>query len=397
MSVAGEGLAPGAHETPKVLGAAMVLGTSALMVLGVQPILLGGLIREGRITEAGLGQVAMAEVFCLAIGSLIGPSLMNRGSMRRRAVVVAVLLALANGATGLSSSPLQLIGMRAMAGLLEGLALGAAVLVLTHTRHPHRMSGLFLGLQTVPQAIAALTFPSLLIPRFGVDSGFLVLGGLAAGGAGAALLLVDHVATPSTTSRIRIAWTPQLLWLILAILLQNASIGAAWSYVERLAEHHGLSPSTIGLSLSGSLLFQVAGALVVAWVAWRLPHRASLMIGSMLQAIVALLMLIADTPFAFFAATCLFGLFWLALQPFQVSYAIECDPSRSVAVLLTPIALVGFSTGPLIVSALVVGQTVTPAYIAAAGLLVLACACYALAGTRRSLHHEGVATGRPVM
>jgi hypothetical protein len=81
-------------------------------------------------------------------------------------------------------------------------------------------------------------------------------------------------------------------------------------------------------------------------------------------------------------ASCLFGLFWLALLPFQVNQAIELDETRRIALLLTPIALIGMSLGPFIVSLAVRAGDVTGGFWAAASLLVLGGLLYASASFR---------------
>lgn len=368
-----------ANETPRIIGASIVLGSAALMVLGVQPILLGGLIAAGRISEAGLGQVALAEVAALALGSCLGPILMNNGAMRASAALASLVLALANLGTCWASDVVMLLGIRALAGFAEGLMLGAAVVVMTYTRHPDRIAGLFLGLQTAPQMVAALVFPAMLLPRFGVNSGYVALAVLALIGSAAAFMITDRVVTRPNASKARLKWSPALVLTLAALICQNAGIGAAWNYSERLATQHGLSPTLAGLSLSASLLCQIIGSLTVAWIGWRLPFRVMLIMGAAAQSGIILMMTIGGAPMLYVIAVCLFGLFWLALQPYQVNQAIAVDGTRFLAVMLTPIALIGFSLGAFLVSFVMPNGDVLPGFWAAAVLLISAAACYAAA------------------
>ena len=85
------------------------------------------------------------------------------------------------------------------------------------------------------------------------------------------------------------------------------------------------------------------------------------------------------TPATYVATTCLFGLFWLALQPFLVTELIEFDPTRQVALVLTPVALVGLSLGPLLVSFAVHSGDVRGGFLGAGGLLATGGLLYALA------------------
>lgn len=366
-----------AHETLTVVSATMVVGTASLLVLGVQPILLGGLIEAGRLTEAGLGRVAMAEVFALAIGSAIGPYAMNAGGMRLKVVVAALLLAAVDLGLYAAHSSAAILGLRTAAGLLEGLLMGAAVVVVTHGRRPDRMNGLFLGITTAPQIALAYLLPALVIPRFGLNAGFALLAASAVAAACAAPFLVDRVEVHPEAQAVGVAWSPALLLTLLGGLAQNAGIGAAWNYVERLGVQHGLAPTVIGAAIAGSLTLQFVGALLAAWLCWRLPARLMLAAGALVQAGVVIAML-THSDAGYIVAVCLFGLCWLALQPFLISELIALDPSRRVAMMMTPVALAGLSLGPLIVSFAVRAGDVRGGFIGAAVLLAAAGAFYAL-------------------
>jgi hypothetical protein len=364
------------HNAPSVIATSMLVGTAALLVLGLQPILLGGLTQAGRLSEAGLGVAAMIEVLALALGATLGPRLMNRGALRLWTGVVCLLLAAVNLGVYWAPGAASLYAIRGVAGLLEGLALGAAIVVLTHTRHPDRVAGLFLAIQTIPQMVAAYLLPVLVIPRWGINSGFGLLAIVALVSALGAFGGVDRVATEAAAPDRKVAWSPAIGLFIAAVVVQNAGIGAAWNYVERLAAQHGYSASVVGMAVAGSLAFQVAGAFFVAWAGWRAPYRVALIVGAFTQAGVVLLLVSANAPGAYIAGACAFGLFWLALQPFQVQQAIALEPTRQVALLLTPLALLGLSLGPFLVSFAVRPGDVSGGFRAAAALLAAAGALY---------------------
>jgi len=70
------------HEKGGVVAAAMLIGAASMLVLGMEPILLGGLAEAGRLN--GVGQAAMSNSFGLALGSTAGPFVMNAGHMRAK-------------------------------------------------------------------------------------------------------------------------------------------------------------------------------------------------------------------------------------------------------------------------------------------------------------------------
>lgn len=372
-------LAP--HEAPSVVASALWIGTAAMLVLGIGPILLGGLAEAGRLSQAGVGQAATLEVLGLALGAVVGPSVMTAGQMRAKVAAACLLLAAVNLAMYFADSAALIMVDRAVAGVLEGLMLGGVNALLTHQRRPDRMSGLLLGLSTAPQVLAAYLLPTLVIPRYGLDAGFLLLAVAALSSAFACLALVDRVETPTIDHQTPIALPPATIGFVIATFLQMASIGAAWNYTERLATQHHLGAAAVGAALSGNLALQVAGALLAAWLAWRLPARALLIAGCLVQAAIVLGLTFAATAGSFIGLSCGFGLFWLGLQPFIVRELIVLDPTRRLAVLLAPIVLLGLSAGPLAASFFVTPHGVEGAFRVAAVLLILA-ACLFLASDR---------------
>ena len=108
-----DGLAPTSTRT---VIAGLFLGTVSFMITGIQPVLLGGLAEEGRLSEATLGRVAWVEVSALALAAAIGPRLLRFGSARRTIAAACLALALANAVVYISHDTLALILSRVFAG-----------------------------------------------------------------------------------------------------------------------------------------------------------------------------------------------------------------------------------------------------------------------------------------
>lgn len=334
-----------------VIGSSMLIGTASLMILGIQPVLLGALTQEGRISEAALGRLATVEVLALAIGSAIGARVLRQGRIALKVAVGCALLAVFNVAIYIAHDPVMLFVTRGLAGLLEGFILGAAIVVITHSRSPDRLNGLFLALQTIPQAFLAYALPVSILPRVGADGGFAILAGLAAVAAFSAFVLTErHPPKPDGVATSGKVWTLPVIGILIGVTLQNAAIGGAWDYAERIAVQFHIPAGLVGTALSASLMFQVVGAFAVAWFAWRLPFRVVTILGPLCQGVVIVLIASAATSSVYFGATAAFGLFWLALNPFQVRLLIDMEPSRQAVMVGTAITLFGLSAGPFISS-----------------------------------------------
>lgn len=374
----------GADQPLTVIAAAIVVGTVALMVLGVQPVLLEGLTQAHRLTEAQVGPLATVEDLALALGAGMGPSWMRSGAIRLKVIALATILAAADLAIyGVHSAPILEL-LRGAAGLAEGLMLAGALVIMIQHSQPDRLNAVFLGLSTLPQAAMAYALPIWVAPALGANGGFAILAVLALLGACAAVFLPDRSppARPEAVGKPR--WTAGVFVALAAVGLQNAAIGGAWSYLPLLVDQHHFPTAFAGIAVAGGLLFQVAGAFAVAAWGGRLPFRAALIAGSLSQMVVIGLLAAIGAPLLYIGLALIFGLFWLALSPFQVRLLIHLDKTRSAALLLTAVTLLGLSVGPFLSALAVRGADVTGAMWIAAALMAGAALLYILVAPPRS-------------
>ncbi len=367
------------------IATAMWMGTAALMILGIQPILLAALVAEHRITDAMLGQLATVEVLAIALSSAIGASFFRTGRMRPKAAVLAGLLAAVNIGCCFGNGQLSLFLLRGAAGTLEGLLLGCTIVLLTRSRAPDRINGVFLAAQTIPQALAALALPIYLTPRWGSDAGFVILAALAALGVflvpflprtGAPPAEAEAAVADAERKTARWVWTPEIVFVMLALMLQTSGIGAAMEYLAELAANHGFPLQAAGFATSGNLITQVVGAFLVVGVAYRIPAAIALLGGVAAQFALAMAFPVLPNAAAYIVAACLFGAFLLALGPFQVAWLVRIESTRRIALLITPVTLIGWSIGPFVASFFVAPGHSDAAFWTAAGLFACAGLSY---------------------
>jgi MFS family permease len=358
----------------------MLLGSVGYMILGVAPVLFGALVDAGRLTDAALGQVATVETLALAAGAAVGPAFLRRGGLRGKLVAGCVALAVLDLVCARASGGAALGVLRGFCGALEGLLLAGALLVVMYSRQPERMSGYFMAITTAPQVAAVYLLSAFLIPAFGADAGFGLMAGLAIFSLLATLVISDHtVLAAESLAAPEGVWNSAAIIGCLAIFLQNAAIGAAWNYLEQIGHEATIPADSVGLAIAGLLVCQLVGATAVGWVGWRLNHTAVLAGGCVVLAGDCVALTLIHAPAGFVAACCVFGLLWLALIPFQVKLLVQIDPSRQLALLLSPISLIGLSVGPLAGSLLVRQADVSPSFFLACGVILLAGAMYGVA------------------
>lgn len=380
VSPAGVDAHAAANSTGAAIAGAILLGTAALMILGVQPLVLGALTEDHRLSVAGLGRLATLENLALAIFSAVGSRVMGGPRIRVKATLACLALAIANITIYLADTSGELFALRGIAGALEGLMLGAAIVILTSAPHPDRVNALFLAIQTIPQMVAAYFLPVTIIPRWGSSAGFGLLCLVALVSVAGAWALRSPATSRREPDQAAAPHSWRALLGLAAVISQNAGIGGAWNYFEQVGAQHQFGPNAIGFALSASLAAQIAGAFFVAWIGWRAPYRVVLPVGIAMQAlmVLGLAQLTSTTMYSLIASG--FGLLWLGLQPYQIRQLIDLDASRRSALLVIPLALTGLSLGPLAVSFAVEGSDVGGCFRVAAAFLAASAVLFTVIG-----------------
>lgn len=183
------------NPTGTQLASALWIGSVGLLILGLQPVLLGTLYTEGHVSGDELALVATAEMIAIGIGSAVIAMLLSARNMRWKSAVLLVLLALANWATAYAVSPNSLIGARTVAGLAEGGLVAVATELIARSRRAERIGGYFVTIQTLAQCALALLLALYVIPAAGSAGGFVVL----------AVVCIASTALPTLPRRASIA------------------------------------------------------------------------------------------------------------------------------------------------------------------------------------------------
>ena len=359
------------------ISAAMAFGTVVFLAMATAPIMLGALVSAGRLTNQTLGLVAMVETLGIALGATVGPEFLRAGGLRTKVAIACLVLAGLNAVCVSASGAEQLGALRCACGLAEGLILAGANLILTYSRNPEGMNGYFLGITTAPQVVATYVLPGYAIPRFGPNIGFELMAAVSLCGAVAALAAsTRHVPPRSARQGQALRWGPLAWAAMAAIVIQNAGVGAGYSYVVQIAKQLGVSDQVVGVSMAGLQATAFLGAILVGVWAWRYSQMVILTAGCALQAVVTLGLAQWNVPTAYLIGCCLFGMCWNALLPYSLKLLLELDPSRRLGLMNGPTSLAGLSVGPLVASGFVRKADVAPAFSVAAAFFVCSGVAY---------------------
>ncbi|NVM77527.1 putative MFS family arabinose efflux permease [Duganella sp. SG902] len=365
------------------MASALLAGSVALLVLGLQPILLGELVAQQAATMEGVGMIAMGEIMALGIGVALSDSMAPLRHYRRIAMLAAIAAALLDAATCRVSGDAPLLTVRALAGVAEGILVWVATGMIVRGSKPDRLAASFVVTQTLTQAGAAAVLALLVIPRWGWQGGFLALAAMAL----AALPLMPGL--PSSLAPLTVSNTAPLRWQGAALaplaitFAMMAAIGALWAYLEPLGLSNGLKAAEAQTVVSLSLGFQVLGGVTAVMTVHRVHAAATLAGGAVALALLATAMHFLPwgsvTLFAILSAA--FGYCWLFLMPFQVAQALVADPRGRIATLVPAAQLVGSAFGPMLASCIIDGDQAGAVPFVSAGFAVLAL-CLALPGLR---------------
>lgn len=366
--------------------AALAVGTIALLMIGLQPLLLGELVERRELTLEGVGIVAMGEIVAVGLGVIAGDLLLPLARLRSIALLAAVATAACNLATLHASGDAGFTAIRAAAGFAEGVLVWVATGVIVRTALPDRLAGIFLVVQTLGQAVVAALLALAVVPRAGWAGGFGVLAALSLLAALPALRLPAGLEPLAMGRAAQPRWGRAAALALGVAFLQLAAIGALWAYLEPLGRASGLGVQAAQTLVSAVLVMQVVGGSVAAVLVRRLGAPVTLAAGALLLGAIALAIGLGPAPAPWrFALLCAgFGFVWLFLMPFHIRLAFEADPRGQVAVLVPAAQLIGSAFGPLVASLLVAGDDAGPVPFVSAAFAAGAAAALAAFRARRA-------------
>jgi hypothetical protein len=362
----------GEKPTLPSICAILLVGTVGFVICGVQPVVLGALVSEHRLTNEGIGWASTVEFLTIGGAIAIAAAWLRPRRLRTIAFVGALITGIADLAMFNESGTLILLN-RAISGAGEGLLIWITACMVARSSEPVRWAAIFVTMQGLAQLAFATVMPLTLMARSGANGGFAGLAVAAALAVLAVPFLPKEMADlPSTEHRYANALTTpsSILVLVTVFLIAAFSIGL-FVYLAPLALQAGLTSIQLSYVISLALVGANVGSMLAIFFP-RVPYYPIFAISVVVNAAI-LAMLFALPGFWVFAfAAFLYSVFWLFFLPYQVPMAIEADPTRRVAVSLPGAQLLGAAAGPFLCSFAVTNTE-------SRGALVVAGVCFAVA------------------
>ncbi|MEW6597668.1 MAG: hypothetical protein AB1429_09250 [Pseudomonadota bacterium] len=344
----------------------MAAGCVGLLMLGVQPMVLGALVAEHRLSMQALAQAATVEMLGLGIVSGGLGALLQHRHLRIWGAGACIALAAANLGC-LSATGVGLIALRAAAGAAGGVLLWITTGLTT--RHPAavRLSALFFGSSALTQAALAAVIP-VFAPFFGANAGLVLLAGLALLSLPLVLCFPHALPDLAKSAPGQGALSRAGGFGLLATFLLMAGIVGLWVFIDQLGRAYGVAKQTVALAIAASLAAQVAGAGLVGWIGPRIsPPFGLAVVGLALIACVGALAFDRHVA-SYVSGTLAVGFLWPCAMVMFVPLLIRLDPTRRAAMLLPGVQLLGSGAGPVVTGAFARSAELSPVLAAAAAL-----------------------------
>lgn len=351
--------------------ALLAIGVVSGIIPALQGVLLPQLVKEGRLTIAELGQVAMAE----AAATLLAISVANacfKFAHLRHVVIAAALIGIAVDLATAHLTGHMILVLRFIHGLCAGIVLWVWVGFLTRSDNPGRWVAIYVTVQATTLLLLSSWFSTTLLPASGAGGGFGVVAGLYGLVGTLAVFVPDRYPSLQEGGGSVMPTAKGMIGLFV-VFTQLAAILAMWVYLKSYGSQVGLSDVTTGTAISIALGSQIVAGLLATLMAGRVgpaPVMLCVAIGSV-GALAALI--VAPTPPIFIVATIMFAFFWMLGPPFHMPYLIGIDPSRRSAIHVTTAQLLGVAVGPAFASLALTGGNVT-------GALIVSILLYAAGG-----------------
>jgi DHA1 family inner membrane transport protein len=372
--------------------AALWIGSVGLLILGLQPLLLGALLDERRVDLDQLGLIATAEIIAIGLGSALATTIFSTRLRLKSAILVLALAAL-DYAVALATSPNALLIVRTLAGAVEGCMVAVSIELIARSRRAERLTGFFVALQTLAQCVLAFGLGKWVIHSppatdgLGANAGFIALGIVSAASLAPALLVpAEYGAIPKQGGSMDGVLTIRAILALLSVLTFFMCIGAIWAFLEPLGARHGIDAQTIAFMVSANLGVQVLGALAATWLQERISYRPVVLVCGLVAIAATAIVEVGISLPMFWLAVLAIGFVWLFVIPFQVGQTVAADSSRSAALLAPAAIFCGVALGPLVASAFVTGDdaSAVPLFAICAVVVSLALFGLFLAALRRS-------------
>ena len=335
------------------LFSAVYMGIVGPEVFILQPGFVQGLVQYLGYSEKGAGYIASAEMWGLAITTVILTFMAGRFNWRHIFLVSLIVIIFGNLASLFVTTSVSFGTLRFITGLGCGGLVSLSFTVIGITDNPDRNFGYYIMWVLIYGALGLLAMPSAysMVGMHGVLVFFAVL-------PAAGLFLVrflpmsgeEHVQVEEDAVNIPSHFKGMALAAMFSYFLAQ---GVVWAYLFLIGISGGASEQAVANGLTVSQFLGIAGAFTTVVVGIRFGRALPLTIG-IIAGIVPLLFLFgAMGALVFGIAVSVYNYAWNMTHPYLLASMASFDRSGRVVVNAVAFQMLGLAIGPAIAATVI--------------------------------------------
>lgn len=358
-------------NSPHSLLAAIYLGVIGPAVFIVQPGFLQGLVQLYGFSEQQAGYTASAEVWGIAVTTLMMALGGHRHSWLRVLRMSLALFALGNLLSLVTRDVVWFSLLRFLAGLGAGGIISLSFTIIGITRLPDRNFGFLimavlsygaLGLWLLPTALDTIGMAGVIVffALFAL-SGFPCLRYLPDSGEEHLQVEADAVDLPGTFRLLAIA----------AMFTYFFAQGVIWAYLFLIGVNGGVSEQGVANGLMLSQFLGIAGAFVAVMAGRRFGRILPLAIGIIGGSLVLGYLYGQFSALLYAVTVCAYNFAWNMTHPFLLAAMASFDRHGRVVVYAVAAQMLGLAVGPAVAASLLEDGDYSRVITAGIGLFLL--------------------------
>ncbi len=334
--------------------ALMVAHCAGMIDLVALPVWVGALIAQYGFSPAQAGGLATLFLIGAVVSSLVCAPRFNKIDARLMAAVGFALAAVAFFVASLLSGFAALVLCHVIAGASVGCALSFTHGTIAHSGHPHRLFAT-VGMALGVFAIVFLGATPNLIAAFGGPVLFRTFAGIMAVAAIAAI-----VAFPTATARSdediieEVSHLRPAVWFgVAGISCMALTQAMMFSFLERIGIDRGFGREAVTGVLIALGFVNLFPALLAAFLEKRVSPHAVLLVGPIVQALIALAISFGGSFPAYAAPAVFFAAVMIFTHTFAFGVLSKLDPTARALAGTPAMLMIGAAVGPILGGTLV--------------------------------------------
>lgn len=327
------------------------IATAGFFYINIMSALVDGLVTSWHFDNAQAGTVASANIYGASAGALIATLLVRHVRWRPTLALLLGLVFVLDLVSTLVQTPMPLTVLRAVHGLIAGMAVGVSYSVMARTRSPDRAFGMLLLVQFGLAGLGLMVLPPL-VPAHGARLIFFVLAAFSALAILLLPLLPRFEPTQAVADTARVHLSPAArrtaAGVLLAMFLFQGGNMALSAFIIGIGERFGLARDFISQTIGWATWIGMLGSVAIIVIGTPRRRMRLLLAAFAVILIGTAAFYRSDLGSVFFIANAGTAIVWSFVIPLLFGMLSKLDPSGRLATLAGFVSKMGLASGPLL-------------------------------------------------